>query len=211
MKKTLFIGFAVTLTLFFTACSANNEKPSIESEPPMVQSQAEPDSSLQSSSPVRSAALSEENLNPEPAPDTEPELIESPPNANGNGDSDTESLKEYQGLTQEQWSKLLSQKEEYGCLSKQEREIAQLNGEIECPEFKHLRWEHNIDGPLIYHVGVNEFEAWLMEIDSINNADQCNIYTFSEYFSISLDELVSLIETNGLTETYDVETVQHSE
>ena len=115
---------------------------------------------------------------------------------------------DYQGLTQEQWNELQEQKEEYGHLSAKERGMAQFNGEIECPEFKHLRWEHLIAGALIYHVGVDEFEAWLKEIDSINNDDQCDIYNFAKYFSIELDELVSLIEKENLVEVYDLDTVK---
>ena len=123
-------------------------------------------------------------------------------------ESDTTNTQQYQGFTQEQWNILQDQKEQYGHLSEQERANADFNGEIECYEFNHLRWEHFIANPLIEHVGVDEFESWLKEIDSINNADQCNIYSFSLYFSIQLDELVSLIETNGLTEIYDLETIK---
>lgn len=118
-----------------------------------------------------------------------------------------------QGLTQEQWQILQSQKEQYGDLPEGELQSAQFSGVIDCRDFTHLRWEHPIPMQFIQYVGVDEFEAWarteswLQENDE--NANPCmSIYSFAAQFSIGQDELISLIEDNGLTDLYDVDTVK---
>ncbi|MDR2908660.1 MAG: hypothetical protein LBU86_02080 [Oscillospiraceae bacterium] len=123
----------------------------------------------------------------------------------GIGD-DTPATPDYHGFSQEQWNELQRQKAEYGDLSDEERGHAAFNGEIDCTDFSHLRWEHDIADVLYKHVGTDKFDLFLTTIGS--SYDHCNIYSFAEHFSISLDELLSLIETNGLAHHYDLDTIK---
>lgn len=165
--------------LTLTACSNSSTSPSSNATP---SSQSEPTPLPSSSTSSSEASISSSSQSEVSQEETSAE-------------SDTSATPDYQGLTQEQWNELQDQKE---------------NGrksELDCPNFVHLWWEHSIDVAMIDHVGANAFEAWLKASDSIPIPDR-NIYSFSKYFSITLDELVSLIETNGLTHIYDIETVK---
>lgn len=194
--KVLALAIAFILSLVLAACDSGSASPGSPGEPAQSPALTPP---AEASQAATSEPPTEENTSGFPS--TEP--------AQPFEDDDSTLANQFiHGFTHEQWQRLEGQKELYGGLTEEEINAAQFNGLIDCAKFLHLHWEHYIDSNLIYHVGVNEFESWLKAIESTHNPDQCNIYNFANHFSITLDELVSFIETNGLTEIYDLETVK---
>ena len=202
----------VVLLLIVICCSACSQ-PSPQIDSSSTASEAVSAPALQESEPAETSAADSSSSASETvsAPTALPnnnEHSSKPEPEEPSAEADTSDEIDYQGFTQEQWNELQKQKEEYGHLSKRERGTAAFNGEIECPEFEHLWWEHNIALQFVHHVGGDNFEAWLREIDSINNDDHCTIYSFAEKFSVPLDYFVSQIESTILAETYDLETLK---
>lgn len=189
-----------------SACSFQPRETSLESyiDDSSVSLQSESDNDKTFSTTVQK----EDEVEPE-TPDTNlsEEDTKSPAQAAKQADSNLSSTtSNYQGMTEEQWQILQDQKEKYGALSEDERSEALFNGLIDCRNFIHLWWEHSIAIELIRYVGGDEFNQWTIERE--NTGECIDIYSFAMQFSITQEELISLIEENNLTHIYDVETVK---
>lgn len=111
------------------------------------------------------------------------------------------------GLSREQWESLQAEQAAFEAMTPQQQAQALEGGTVGCKRFLHLAWEETFAMPLIDYVGSEQFEAWAGA--RRQQGDLClDLYAFARDFSIDQETLVSLIEENGLTELYDLDTLQ---
>ena len=111
------------------------------------------------------------------------------------------------GLSREQWESLQAEQAAFEAMTPQQQAQALEGGTVGCKRFLHLAWEETFAMPLIDYVGSEPFEAWAGARGQ--QSDLClDLYAFARDFSIDQETLVSLIEENGLTELYDLDTLQ---